>query len=228
MSDLEPILQYNMNDMEAKAFKLCLLWHEILRKELPEYRKDRIKRGDPRKSLIFKYCYKLARETQGIIPDEDYKLYITAQIQVLKSIKSGDVHALVEPGCLVGERAWKRWKMWKYKYDFVYKKQTNEGTILNVHINHSRLHTELVQTRVWLQNQLGEHYTLKDLQRSKLDLVKWIAFSKVSPYYVVLSSFVKQHFGDPFEAFGIDPELYEKDITDNIRQAFKVVFPEEA
>ena len=114
MNPLERILKYDMSPEEAKAYKLCLLWDSICQKEMPNYKFSKSKAsGDPRKSLLFRYCYKLLKETKGLIGDKDYRLYITAQIHVLCSITDGEVHALISPQCLTGDKAWRRWKLWK-------------------------------------------------------------------------------------------------------------------
>ena len=111
MFDLEAILHYQMPPLEAKAYKLALLWQDATAKEYPEYNHIRLrKKGDPRKSLLFKYCYKLARETQGLIPDEQYPLYILAQLHILKHIATDNLHARIGPEILCGEKAWWRWK----------------------------------------------------------------------------------------------------------------------
>ena len=122
---LEAILDYDLDELEAKAYKLCLIWIERSRKIFPDYQHSGMKRGDPRKSLIFKYCYKLVRETQGVLEDKDYALYIRAQLDVLRHINTGKKTApLIDANCLVGDKAWKRWKLWKRKYDAVTSKPT--------------------------------------------------------------------------------------------------------
>ena len=61
---LEAPEKYNMDDLEAAACRIAASWLEQSRKAFPDYRHSTMKKGDPRKSLIFKICYKLARETQ--------------------------------------------------------------------------------------------------------------------------------------------------------------------
>jgi len=65
MTDLELIIKYKMNDMESKAYKIALIWQEECRKEIPNEQYIRLKKNsDPRKSILFKHCYKLAKETK--------------------------------------------------------------------------------------------------------------------------------------------------------------------
>ena len=54
---LEDILNYEMTPEEAKAFKLALLWEELCQQEFPDERRVSLKKGDPRKSTLFRYCY---------------------------------------------------------------------------------------------------------------------------------------------------------------------------
>ena len=104
---LDKIIEYNMTPMEAKAYKIALLWRVLFRKEFPNERLAKEKLGDPRKSFVFKHCYKLANETQGSIDDKDYKLYILAQLQVMKNITDGKIHAMISPEILSGPKSWR-------------------------------------------------------------------------------------------------------------------------
>jgi hypothetical protein len=75
-----------MTELESRAYKLTLLWLDLEPKSVSwntNMQKWRAK-GDPRKSLIFKQCYKLVRETQGILEERDYPLYVRAQLEILK------------------------------------------------------------------------------------------------------------------------------------------------
>jgi hypothetical protein len=117
---LEAIIEYGMTPLEARAYKVMLFWHYIVRKELPGYKIGKpFQKGDPRKSALFRYCFKLVTETNGLIRPSEYKLYVTAQIQMLKAQTDGMVHAMIGPECLVGKKAWIRWAIWKRKYDEV-------------------------------------------------------------------------------------------------------------
>ena len=49
---LEAIIDYEMDRLEAKAYKLLLLWLDKSRKMFPNYAHAKMKKGDPRKSLI--------------------------------------------------------------------------------------------------------------------------------------------------------------------------------
>ena len=87
---LESISKYKMDEMESKAYKLAIKWVQLSKKIFPNYNHTVIKKGDPRKSLIFKFCYKLARETNGLINEEDYDLYIRSQLDIIKHMSNGN------------------------------------------------------------------------------------------------------------------------------------------
>src|SRR5579885_1638384 len=99
--NLDPIFEYNMNAEETLAYKLGLLWMAISDKLMPDYKYATRypKKGDPRKSSLFKYCWKLSRETKGLIDVKDYKLYIAAQIHMLMAIEIGNTHPNIGPWC---------------------------------------------------------------------------------------------------------------------------------
>ena len=81
--DLSKIIEYNMDDIEARAYKCCLLWVKICQKMFPKERYSKLRKsGDPRKSYLFKCCYKLVTECSGKLADGEYKLYIYAQCDI--------------------------------------------------------------------------------------------------------------------------------------------------
>jgi hypothetical protein len=45
MSDLEPIIKYKMNEMEAKAYKIAIMWQEECKKELNGEQYVKLKRN---------------------------------------------------------------------------------------------------------------------------------------------------------------------------------------
>ncbi len=212
--------------MEAKAYKLCLIWQSAMDKELPNYYKNRLSKGDPRKSLLFKYCYKLARETNGLIPDNQYKFYILAQIRSLKMISDGTVHALIEPGCLVGDKAWRRWKLWKQQFEK--QKLTTASDEISKEIKSTGIQVlaELKRTRNFFTSNFGENYRKEDIEGviKNKEIIKWAAFSKVSPYYLILSPLIKNNFSDIENIFSIDSNFYKKSITPEVEKVFKEMF----
>ena len=216
MQELKPILKYSMNDLEAKAFKIGLLWEKLVAQELPGERFTRHKKGDPRKGSLFRHCYKLARETNGLLEDHEYKLYILAQLHVLKNLKdSTGIHAMVDCNCLVGDKAWVRWKMWKKHYE---REALQPPTADEVEVSEveSRVIAELQRTRKFLQVQFKGNPTVEQYQKLAVDLtlVRWLTLGKMSPYYGLLSPLLHKALGKGVEeAFMFDFGVYRKSLT---------------
>lgn len=215
MNELELILTYKMTELEAKAFKICLMWQDLCKKEFPNERHVKISKDkDPRKTTLFKYCYKLVRETKTLLDsDKEYYIYIAAQLQMLKLMKDGEIHALIEPQILVGDKAWKRWKLWKRKFD----KKLNEiktSSELGLVTSPRLIKIELKKTHEFLKNK-------KKNEIKKEDFERWVSNKLISPYYVVLSDFAKKYVS----SFSYD--LYRPSITPEIEEFYKKEFKDE-
>ena len=115
------ITKYKFDSEEEAAYKLAQKWIELCLKYFPNYQHTHKKgfnlTANPKKSIIFKICYKLLRETKGLIDSSEYLLYMRAQLEILKVQSQKNPMVSIEPACLVGDQAWKRWKLWKKKYD---------------------------------------------------------------------------------------------------------------
>lgn len=215
MNELELILKYKMTDLEAKAFKICLMWQDLCKKEFPNERCLKVSKSkDPRKTTLFKYAYKLIRETKGLLTsDKEYYIYILAQLQMLKLMKEGEIHALIEPQILVGDKAWKRWKIWKIKYD----KKLNEiknSTEMGLVTSERQIKIELKRTLEFLSKKDYSSITKEEFER-------WASSKKISPYYVILSPFAKKFITK------FDYELYRPSITPKIEEFFRKEFSHE-
>lgn len=215
MNELELIIKYKMNELEAKAFKICLMWQDLCKREFPNEHHIKINLNkDPRKTTIFKYCYKLVRETKGLLADDkEYYLYITAQLQVMKLMKEGKIHALVEPQILVGDKAWKRWKIWKRKYDKKLK-QILTCNELSVGPSESKIKIELKKSLEFLKK-----HDCANLEKVDINTLKrWISNFQISPYYILLYPKFDQIINklDDF-----DQKLYRPFLTPEIEKFFK-------
>jgi hypothetical protein len=222
MVNLEPILKYNMSVLEARAYKLSLLWIELVKQEFPNDKCSKLRKsGDPRKSILFRHCFKLAKETQGLIKPAEYKLYILAQLRSLAKMKVDDVHALIEPTILTGKNAWKRWKWWKWDYDKRMKQNIPDGS--NNVMSSVLINQQLINTKNFLEK---EGVVTKDLVHLMIDNGKfkeWFKLEKISPYYLMLSPFVKSYNKNLNEIFDKDFTIYK--ISEEIEQFFKEIFP---
>lgn len=220
MNELEPIFSYSMDEMEAKAFKIALMWHDECSRELRGEKFETLKKGkDPRKTNLFKHCYKMARELSGLIPDNELSLYVRAQIQILRSIGDGRSHAMVSPQCLVGEKAWKRWKLWKFRSDKNSARipTSEEAGIL---AKESIILRDLCKTGDFLESK----NLPSDYAEIRTELERWISTGEVSPFYVVLSPRTRKLFGNEMP---VDEALYRPSINPSIEKFFRERFDHE-
>jgi hypothetical protein len=224
MKELETIIRYKMDSAESKAYKIALMWEDECRRELPGESWVRLNRkADPRKSSLFKYCFKLARETKGIIPDSEIQMYVRAQIQVLKSIRHGEVHALVEPHCLVGDKAWRRWKFWKYRHDRKLGVIPTSGE-MHIRTPEGKIKAEIASSLDFLTKMGCTEFD--ELESRREDFQRWHRCGEVSSFYVVMSPWVRKIFGDPSN-LGFDHSYYRASITPSAEEYFRESFMHE-
>jgi hypothetical protein len=224
MKELEPILKYKMSEMEAKAYKIAIMWQEECDRELPNEQIVKLKKNsDPRKSTLFKYCYKLAKEMQGVLKDSEIQLYIRAQIQILKSIRQGQIHALIEPHCLVGEKAWTRWKIWKYKHQKILAKALTSEDI-EISTSKAKIKVELKKTIDFLKKR--DCISLDGLMQNSKNIERWVKNGELSCFYIILSPWIRRIFGD-LEVFDFDKIYYRSSISPEVEKFFKETFSHE-
>jgi hypothetical protein len=226
MFDLADILHYKMSDEEAKAYKIATLWIDLARRAFPRYQHTGMPlRRDPRKSLLFKYAYKLARETKGIIPDDEYCLYIQAQLDILKIMTTGKDGPRVEINCLVGDKAWNRWKLWKKHYDKKAKFVSVEGSG-GVFNDAAAVLRELMNARVHLEARFNGTPSEQEYEVRKADVTRWIGIGRITPYYALLSPWAKKYVN--FKELSLDLGVFQKDVTPEIEAQFRLLFPHES
>ena len=236
--DLELVARFKMTPDEAKAYKISLLYRDIAKQTFPddyifpdEHWKKSKKVVDPRTTFLFKCCYKLLQENK--LKGNEYKLYIKAQMDILKSITKDGEHPLVDPRCLISEQAWKRWLVWRKKYDELrlMKAQSVEDTFKGEDYS-STIKDALLDTKKLLTEKVEE--LTKEKMRQSIEsraMMRWYALRLVSPYYIVLSPLVAdwlmENKYDFFDAFQRDEDLYLKDINDDLKKFFKEAFSHE-
>lgn len=189
MDRLYQILEYNMTHDQALAFKIALIWEELAPRYFPKEKCGKLaKNGDPRECNLFRYCMKLVKETRGLIPIDQYRYYIRAQFDILKSIKnSRGEHALINPNLLTGKKAWIRWKMWRNKFRNAQKSGTIEPDILQ-----SKVVDKIKKTKEFLFKQYKGAPTQDDICKAidNRTMIRWVTLGKVCGYYMVLSPYV--------------------------------------
>jgi len=183
---------YNMDADQATAFQLCHVWLDTSREIFPDYKHYRMpKKGDPRKSMLWKLCYKLVRETKGLIPLGEYPLYIRAQLDVVKAITDGKEHPLVEPQMLVGDKAWVRWRLWKKKYDAEAKVLANQSAPTV-----SKIKEAMERSKAFLFKHFRGQPTFEQMEEAagNKNLLRWAADKRLSAYYLANSDYISKIF----------------------------------
>jgi hypothetical protein len=222
---IDAINHYKMDKLESSAYKLCIIWMEKSKKFFPDYDHAKLKKGDPRKSLMFKICYKFVRETQGVIDENDYPLYVRAQLDILKNISLGkDEHPLIQPNILVGEKAWKRWKLWKKKYDSVVSEKEFTTKIT---VSSQKVLDAFDKTREFIFKTFGPEPSIEKFNESIINknLFRWINLGKISPYYLCLSPYFKKLVSDEnLKNINFDLEMYRSCINNELIALFEQKF----
>ena len=215
-----------MSPQQATAFKLSILWIELNRREFPDRRQVKLrKNGDPRKSMLFRQCFKLVQETQGLIKPEEYKLYILAQLRTIGKMEVDGIHALIEPSILTGPKAWKRWKNWKWHYDKRMKQSIPDGKELNNVLSPILVIQQLENTKKFLDESSDSISAA--IQTGKFK--EWIKMEKISPFYVLLSPLVKFALAgkNANDTFDKDFSIYESSISPEVNEYFQKNFQHE-
>jgi hypothetical protein len=218
--NLEPIVEYSMTPDETAAYKIGILWIEISKRLFPELKRvgSFPKRGDPRKGSLFKHCYKLYTLTKGLIDIKDYKFYVAAQLQIFKAIEISGQHPFVSPACLIGDKAWVRWKIWKKKYENINKVKKVED--VDIQIDISEIQKELIKTKKFTDSKFLNEEEFKNVSA---DISRAIMLGKISGFYAVLSPWVKKYciLGD------IDLTYYQDNANSHVVTYFKELFKDE-
>jgi len=230
---LELILQYNMDEIESKAFKIACMYLEKVKKFFPNYKHQKFPKGDPRKSELFRYCHKLIREKGSKIADEDYKLYIHAQLDILRSLKKEEIHPYITPACISGDKAWKRWLLWKSRYDKIIESKIAAQNYSSIYL-HS---TEKIKKDLWKTQQFFiawfDRLEKSDILESLEDrnMFRWYQCGSVCGYYLVLSNVVKNWLEkNPINLkteFNINLSIYNEAYQEEIVEYFNLEFPYE-
>lgn len=226
MNPLERILKYNLNEEETNAYKLSLLWEKLVKKYLPDeqYRMNSSRQdyslGDPRKTYLFKLCWKLQRETRGLLKPEDYKYYLFAQIDILKKINNDNRHAFIDKGVIVGPKAWNRWKIWQHQFNkrVMYNREAPP-------VNELQTIRDLELVKQFLLNNFGREAAEQDYSIETLRA--WIDAGNITPVYAMLSPYVQRITNNTFSQLGFDPKLYEARLTGVVHDYFQKEFSHE-
>jgi hypothetical protein len=190
------------------------------------------KKKDPRNTGAYKYCYKAQREFKDILEEKHYELYVKAQLLVLRFLSEKyKNNLLIEPTCLVGEKAWKRWKSFKYKYD---KLKNFSTKIVEIKPNFLKVKYELMCTKDFLLSKINcissmhQDFSVETFSVEQHDLTRWFNLRKISPYFVVLNDYLNKRYTNKelSNLLKTDLLLYRQKINDNIKELYESIFKE--
>lgn len=225
---LESIIRWKMTDEEARTIHIMILFlNECKKLRQQNYpciaRVNTNIKGDPRKTLLFKHCWQLRRETKGLLTAEEYRLYIQGNFELIVR-NNGIIH----PGCINGDKAWIRYKIWRRLFK---QKAAEIAAALNPPSAKGTDHAliaEIDRTKKFLFEKCDGEVTLEKLN----DFIVsgffriWLEKGKVSPYYVVLSQYISKLNATEnlLEYCMASKTYYEAKITDGMREYFKFEF----
>lgn len=224
-------IKYKMDPLETSAYQVCWLWIDGLKKYFPDGRKVGMNivpncffdKKDPRKTLLFKYCYKFVRESQGILKEDEIPLYVKSQFDILRHLDRSNITVEISPNCLVGEKAWKRWKLWKYKYDALIAKPSEVSEIVGP--GEIKAIDGFYKTKSFITKNFGENPGFEQYQEKYEDIINWIKFGRISPYYIVVSPYLERLIQpEELNKLNIDVNVYKPCITPEVILKFKEIF----
>jgi hypothetical protein len=190
------------------------------------------RKKDPRNTGAYKYCYKAQREFKDTLEEKHYELYVKAQLLVLRFISEKyKNNLLVEPTCLVGEKAWKRWKSFKYKYD---KLKNFSTKTVEIKPNLLKVRYELISTKDFLLSKLNyissmhQDFSAEPFVLSENNLIRWFNLRKISPYFVILNNDLNKRYEhkELSDLLKTDLLLYRQMINDKIKELYESIFKE--
>jgi hypothetical protein len=203
VTEYTPIFDHNMTSEEAGAYKLAVCYEREFRRLFADVTDPAVvrrncipKRGDPRKSGVFRHCWQVRRETKGLLDSADYRDYIVANLTVLKLN-----NAYVAPNGICGDKAWIRYKVWKRLRDAKLAELNAVAPPPSVATTNPKVIGQIDATKRFLFEKFDGEPTAAKVAASVADgkLRFWVATGKVSHFYVVLS---------PLLAAATDPDRF--------------------
>lgn len=216
-----------IDEQEKRALRLYYYWIINRKKIFPDIFHSKFdKSKDPRNFTIFKYCYKVQRETRNKLEEKDYENYIRAQLIILKSLsKKYNTPINVDINCIAGEKAWKRWKLYRFK--LIQSKNDSVNNFIS-YPNINNLEFEFNRTNEFLVQNLGK-INKENIEKNKQNIIFWFFQRKINPYFLVFNVYINEVFvGEDFmKLFKIDVILYKQRTNDKIKELYRKVFKQE-
>lgn len=219
------VKKYNIIDkQEIRALTLYHHWVVNIKKILPDMRHGKFNEDkDPRKSNIFRYCYKLQREST--LEEKNYENYIRAQLIILKFLsKKYNTELVIDVNCICGEKAWKRWKV--YQARLIKTKNDSVNKYISFP-NITKLEKEFNSTFIFLKDKI-QILNEENIKNNIENIVIWFNLRKINPYFIIYNRIINNMYSheDIRKIFKIDPILYLERTNDRIRQLYFKIFKE--
>jgi hypothetical protein len=143
-------------------------------------------------------------------------------LEILKVQSKNNPLVLIDPMCLVGEKAWKRWKLWKKKYDSKIKAplptKIDKMVIL-------KAIEGITRTKKFIEKNLGKKPSIEEYLKLRSSLINWINFGNISLYYVAVSPYMKKVFTtEDIKKLNFDLQFYHDCITEEVKKVFEDLF----
>lgn len=222
------LLQWDMTPEEKEVCSYAILYVNEFRKlynnncDGETVRRNSLpKKNDPRKSSVFRHCWKMKRETRGLLESHEYKNYIYANLLIIKLNKG-----YIQPNCICGDKAWMRYKVWKRLYD---RKLEEKNAILPQNKINNAILSDIDRTKKFIfeqcKGEVSKEKIVNFINQGKF--VLWTAKGNVSPYYVVMSPFfenidIKNMTGN--SSLSVIKEKITKEIKNYFESEFKHEF----
>lgn len=193
MYKFDPLIphKYDLNQAETLAYHCSVVYLTLAYKIFPNYRHCKLpKKGDIRKSSLFKHCYKMCTNLDGKIKKEHYPLFIKAQFDIFKSIyKATNVCPIIMPTIISSSKSFNRWHVWKSRYEAI-KVIKTENTTINA--ERQILINEFVKTVDFINKNSEIFEDFKCFFENKNQILKFVILKKLSPYYIALSPWIEK------------------------------------
>lgn len=234
LTEYDAIFEWKMTNDEAAVYKIAVCYEQQYKKicgasaDGQSIRRNSIpKRGDPRKSNVFRNCWAMCRETRGLLEPHEHKLFIVSNLTLLNLRKSH-----IEPNVICGNNAWIRYRIYKRKFDAKMAEMACRTPPPSVSTTDPKIIMQIDRTKRFLFEICEGAPTLEKINSFiKNGIFRfWTASGKISHYYVVLSPWISKIVDvDQYaDKCMFSAELMRQHVTQEVRNYFDYEFSHES